>query len=1015
MGPRSERKRIRLDIRLTGKAYPVFLLSTLLWVGFGRAFAQDVENAVLAPLAPDTGWAQPFVVDDFEYDDSPLDEGWGVFGVDSGAVVTTQYDSVLQSRVMSCQTTGGGGFGIYFPKGVRIGSNFINVWRRYLYFNLKTTRTTFNLILYINRQNCAGNFIVYRLTNGSPYVAKDSIIIPLGAGLADGRWHEVMRDLSADLHKGFSGEAMETRFLALRGDFFLDSLTLRNRPMIEGYANCTAAKQGSPVEFKASVNRPGPHTFHLEFYREGAEREFQFATEEIPGSEQPVPPLAYREGAGWPTLFELPAGLTQNWKSGMYVAKLVSDLNDSSFIPFVILEEEPGSTSDILFQFSTATYQAYNFWGGGSFYAGKDTVVSWDRPYSELWYGSWADGTGAGQFYAFELPLVRWVEGRGYPVEYADNVSVNDTAFDIRPYRLFLSVGHDEYWYENARNRLEYTFRDTLHNNLAFLSANSCFWRVREPKPNPKRKMITQKNCCNLPYFDQWRGLVTNGVAAPRPEASLIGVMYAGPNVRGRPAAVVNGSHWIFRGTGLATGDLFGFGEKYLEGISGYERDLAFPSSPANLEILAAAKAEDQCGGDTLNSAQTAYYQTAAGSEVFAAGGIQWSWGLADGDGKTARITKNVIDALASTVRGRISKDTVWEGTVYLGGDVAVDSGATLTIRPGSNILFFPGNDVEGNGADSSRSEIVVRGTLVAQGRPAGESAPDSSIVFSSAASAPQNGDWGGLSVFRSGRIELGFCRIQYADRALALLDTGSRATVRNTTFAHFRLRAFYTKTPWADLGRMDCGRNNILMKTASPGARALEYSPSRPQPGSSAPDSAMPVKDSLAANSANPYFKLPVSGDGGPFHGFFPLVAQGNWWDSIPPPPAWFLGNIVFGPYLSGPAAPDSCPAAGPLPAGLAAKNPSGFELRQNAPNPFNASTRIGFSLPAGGYVTLGIYNILGQRVKFLLDGWQPPGEYSVVWDATDSRGMPVSSGTYICRLQSRTRSASRLMLLLK
>ncbi len=88
----------------------------------------------------------------------------------------------------------------------------------------------------------------------------------------------------------------------------------------------------------------------------------------------------------------------------------------------------------------------------------------------------------------------------------------------------------------------------------------------------------------------------------------------------------------------------------------------------------------------------------------------------------------------------------------------------------------------------------------------------------------------------------------------------------------------------------------------------------------------------------------------------------------------------------------------------------PPGFFLRQNFPNPFNPSTRIRFSIPEKAPTTLKVYNVLGELVSVLVDGWLEPGEYSVSWNP---RGFP--SGVYIYRLKSRDATETKRLVLLK
>ena len=83
--------------------------------------------------------------------------------------------------------------------------------------------------------------------------------------------------------------------------------------------------------------------------------------------------------------------------------------------------------------------------------------------------------------------------------------------------------------------------------------------------------------------------------------------------------------------------------------------------------------------------------------------------------------------------------------------------------------------------------------------------------------------------------------------------------------------------------------------------------------------------------------------------------------------------------------------------------------------PNPFNAQTRIRFTLPRGGRVTLEVYNVCGQRVRALMDGAAGAGGHEVLWDGTDDQGEPVSSGLYFCRMETDARARAAKMVLLR
>jgi hypothetical protein len=92
-----------------------------------------------------------------------------------------------------------------------------------------------------------------------------------------------------------------------------------------------------------------------------------------------------------------------------------------------------------------------------------------------------------------------------------------------------------------------------------------------------------------------------------------------------------------------------------------------------------------------------------------------------------------------------------------------------------------------------------------------------------------------------------------------------------------------------------------------------------------------------------------------------------------------------------------------------------SDFVLSQNYPNPFNPQTRIEYFLPRPAQVTLAIYNILGQKVKTLIDESHTAGTKSVTWDGKDPEGRLVASGIYFYKLETADYVDSKKMLLLK
>ncbi|MFH1147589.1 MAG: right-handed parallel beta-helix repeat-containing protein [Pseudomonadota bacterium] len=119
---------------------------------------------------------------------------------------------------------------------------------------------------------------------------------------------------------------------------------------------------------------------------------------------------------------------------------------------------------------------------------------------------------------------------------------------------------------------------------------------------------------------------------------------------------------------------------------------------------------------------------------------------------------------------GAMSADTVWPSanSPYLvTGDITVDAGVTLTIEPGTKVVFSKNSDDRQGGWDSYKSELTVYGTLIAQGT------SSERIVFTSDAVTPQAGDWCGIFFF-GGQGTLDYCDIQYASYYAVYLDNAS-------------------------------------------------------------------------------------------------------------------------------------------------------------------------------------------------------------------------------------------------
>ena len=93
----------------------------------------------------------------------------------------------------------------------------------------------------------------------------------------------------------------------------------------------------------------------------------------------------------------------------------------------------------------------------------------------------------------------------------------------------------------------------------------------------------------------------------------------------------------------------------------------------------------------------------------------------------------------------------------------------------------------------------------------------------------------------------------------------------------------------------------------------------------------------------------------------------------------------------------------------------PNKYALQQNYPNPFNPSTEIRFDVPESGFVSLDVYNMLGQKVRALKSEIVKAGYHSVIWNGTNDVGSQLASGMYFYTIQTVEFQSTKKMLFLK
>ena len=99
----------------------------------------------------------------------------------------------------------------------------------------------------------------------------------------------------------------------------------------------------------------------------------------------------------------------------------------------------------------------------------------------------------------------------------------------------------------------------------------------------------------------------------------------------------------------------------------------------------------------------------------------------------------------------------------------------------------------------------------------------------------------------------------------------------------------------------------------------------------------------------------------------------------------------------------------------GSSGSAPLTTELLGNYPNPFNPSTTIQYTVSTGAWVSLKIFDVLGEEVTTLVDDFRPAGYYAATWNGQTRRGEDAASGVYLYRLSTGNFTRTGPMLLTK
>ena len=351
-----------------------------------------------------------------------------------------------------------------------------------------------------------------------------------------------------------------------------------------------------------------------------------------------------------------------NATSGYYLAAVRSvgaNAPNAFYITFIVRDD--AAEADIIFKASDATWgAAYNHYGtpsainsGKNVYgSGQGIGAIQNRSLAVSYHRPVLTRGGVDQTYWWnaELPMIRWLERNGYKVKYVTCVDLDKQGEALlEKGKIFLSIGHDEYWSRNMRDAVE-NWRDAGPNHSIFMSGNEVFWKTRYVYNGDESVMVCYKDTMPGPTAShpshlpgqaidpvEWTGTWKDTRwPGRRPEWLLTGTDFRMNGVHDHDATIISnpyGGHKVWDATSLTTGPIT------IQKIIGMEADAYRPTQPDGSFALLAAytrdispyKADDN--GENYNQSGDLNWGVVSqrydsGAVTVGFGTCQWSWAL---------------------------------------------------------------------------------------------------------------------------------------------------------------------------------------------------------------------------------------------------------------------------------------------------------------------------------------------------------------------------------------------------
>jgi hypothetical protein len=357
-------------------------------------------------------------------------------------------------------------------------------------------------------------------------------------------------------------------------------------------------------------------------------------------------------------------------RSGLYYFRASTKSGRQFSFPWIVAPKQP--TAKVALLASNITWNAYNAFGGRSNYIHADQLPSTPtvnsryelRRYTDAEHGTWGypayvplsferpepfcsidfeekitdpiEGRQACHIAPAEWRLAGWLEKEHIDYDYYAETQLHDGTLDLSAYKVLIIAVHPEYWTREMYDHVKrWVFEDG--GRLVYLGGNglNCEVTIHD------NVSMTVKNGSITSLWSEGMGGCDSRMAVSHEsEANLLGVVFTPSGaMTGAPYQTVDEAHWIFEGTGLKNGQLFGEASLHCRcpgGASGHETDKRSASSPANTHVVARGLNPDDGGAEIV------IFDTPSGGQVFSAGSINYVASLPV-DQNISRITANVL------------------------------------------------------------------------------------------------------------------------------------------------------------------------------------------------------------------------------------------------------------------------------------------------------------------------------------------------------------------------------------